>query len=172
MPGPKASLTSTNASRWDRFVGSDESSGMPNCTRRNGVASTSRNTVPSPTASQGRLDIRLAKRPQNVVRGSTSGSSLPKGRRNRSIFPPANPSSIGSIVEAATIIVPTPMAAARPRVCTNGMGTNTRPRRATHTVRPANSDALPAEAMARPTASWGSCPSAMKARYRVMISSE
>ena len=94
-----------------------------------------------------------AKRPQKLRSGSGLGSVRTNGRRKRSIFPPTKPSRHGSRVVAARIITATPMAAARPRVWTSGIGTSSRPSRAMQTVSPAKSAALPADARAMPTAS-------------------
>ena len=80
------------------------------------------------------------------------------------MWEPAKPRKAGSNVIAAKIITATPMAADRPSVCTNGIGTTSRPSNATHTVMPANSAALPAVCIASPTDSIGSRPSEMNCR--------
>ena len=160
-PGPKAASTCSKATRCDRAGSSEESSGIPKSMCRNGQAIRSSSAVPSVSASHGRRPIRLAKRPQNDSVGSAPFFSFAKGRRMRSILLPANPSRQGSSVVAARIITATPMAAETPSVRTSGIGTNRSPRSAMHTVSPANTAALPADASANPTASSGSRPSAM-----------
>ena len=86
-----------------------------------------------------------------------------------SIALPANPSSAGSSVMAATTATRTTIAAAVAIMPTNAIPEIHSPSSAIATVIPANTTAWPAVAVARPIACSGSMPACRFWRYRVTM---
>ena len=84
---------------------------------------------------------------------------------------PTKPSTAGSSVTAASIVISTPSEMPIARPCTAGTSISSIPSTAMTTVVPANTTERPAVSSASTTALSGWWPSRSACRYRVTISS-
>jgi hypothetical protein len=167
-PGPKAAAVRSYACRWLLPAGAEPLSVSASRSPAAGIA-----MIPSPATTaiaviSGRLVTPRTQRSpidgRSVV--SRRAAREPALGRSRS---PAKPSRAGISVTAMATAKTTAAAADRPIVVRKGMRTTDRPDSAMTTVRPANTTAVPAVAVARaadsatviPADSWDRCRATM-----------
>ncbi|AOW85990.1 hypothetical protein BC342_05040 [Streptomyces olivaceus] len=162
-PGPKASEMRSYALRWVDSGAAVPLSGMASDSWAAGRAIAPRPMTTATTVTRGRRVTSRAQRSPPVLRCPScvarSLRSVREPDRGRSRAP-AKPSRAGSSVTATRTDSRTVPAAARPMTLRKGMPTTVSPHRATITVRPAKTTALPAVPVARPADSSGSMPDA------------
>ena len=140
-------------------VGSAPSPMCPSWMENTGIASTAITATPDTRNVHGRRATRCAYVCQ-VPCGSTPGSVSATGfrTRQRSIRPPASPSSAGTRVSAPRTAETTVTAAASPSLAMNETPEADSPASATITVQPDTSTARPLVEVACPAARTGSVP--------------
>ena len=165
-PGPKPSCMSSKASRCDRFVGQRRVVGHAEVDAQE-------------RRGEGEQHDRAADRGRPTGGGAMrAGEAAPEARRRVDglvavLAGQAEAVDLGAGEARAAWAAGSWRRGSSPRrrwrrpgrgSAPAGWARASRPSRAMQTVRPANSAALPAEARARPAASWGSWPSAMNWR--------